>query len=106
MNYTADVVVTLTDEELLEACSNYEGMYQAGVIDEPEMYSTWFEEASVLNAEAIDRGFGCQFERFWPIEDDEPEWEDYPEEPDDTPEEIARAEMDWYEFCEMHDLPF
>lgn len=45
------------------------------------------------------------------VEDDEAAWHDdcdqweldYEEGSD---EDRARAEMDWFEFCEMHDLPF
>ena len=56
---------SMSDEELLDLCENYEGMYQACVFDdEPEMYATWFEEAKALDSEAKSRGLGEFFEVF------------------------------------------
>lgn len=62
--YFGKPVEAISDDELLEAIYSLEGAYQGGAIDEPEMYTTWYNEAHALNEEAMKRGLGCQFEVF------------------------------------------
>lgn len=90
--YFGKPVEAVSDDELLEAIYSLEGAYQGGAIDEPEMYTTWYNEAHALNEEALKRGLGCQFEVFMDCDEEDPEEDIKPVVADYTSSELLETD--------------
>ena len=90
--YFGKPVEAVSDDELLEAIYSLEGAYQGGAIDEPEMYTTWYNEAHALSEEALKRGLGCQFEVFMDFDEEDPEEDIKPVVADYTSSELLETD--------------